>query len=1120
MLSPALKEMRAPLATFDIEHPSSGMRTPDRDSTPLLHNHRGCFRLNLDREHFVDNICTQVNRLLNRNAPKTARTIALTGDVSEENSYFPANVVRNQKYHVVTFIPLVLFNQFRYFWNLYFLIVTLTQFIPALQVGFLFTYVAPLVFVLSVTMMKEAYDDYKRYLRDKEANSERYTRLLPDGSTESIPSSDMQVGHIIQLHSNQRVPADMLLVRTSEKSGGIYIRTDQLDGETDWKLRRAVTLCQKLHADTDLFTCGAHIVADPPKKEIYDFVGNLSLPTDAIPTDVGSKNISSADSDPETQTAAGIDVGGVHTEPLSLENTLWANTVVANGTSLAVVVYTGPDTRAVLNTSTPPSKFGLLDEELNFLSKILCLLMVLMALVIILLKGFQGPWFIYLFRYILLFSSIIPISLRVNLDLAKTLYSVLIMMDKQIPNTVVRTSTIPEELGRVEYIFSDKTGTLTQNDMVFKKLCLGTVTFSKDTLDDVKSYLLNVYSKAAGPSSSASTQAEGLTRRISRAGGFESEATRASQVLDIIRCLAIAHNVTPIHESGPEGTASPSTDTITYQASSPDEVALVRFTECVGLTLWAREQPWMTLRTPLGAMEEYDILNIFPFTSETKRMGIIVRKKDTGEIVFYMKGADVVMSRIVQGTANCEWLDEECGNLAREGLRTLVFAKRILSDAEYAAFSHQYQQARIMLTNRSQAMQDAVHTIEKNLQLLGLTGVEDKLQENVKETLEMLRMSGVRIWMLTGDKIETAMCIARSSRLVSRTQGFIQLIVSTKEEAFRALSELEGRTEPIQDCIVVDGASLSLFTAYMPRRFTQVAVAAPSFICCRCSPTQKAELVTLVKTHTGKRTLAVGDGGNDVSMIQAAHVGVGIVGKEGMQASLAADFSILQFRALSRLLLWHGRNSYKRSARLSQFIIHRGLIISVIQAIFTCIFYFAAVPIYTGWLLVGYTTYYTMMPVFSLVLDEDVSETVAFTYPELYKELQKGRSLSLKTFSLWVFKSLYQGAIIMILAIVLFEDNFLSVCAITFTALLLTEFLMVALEINKWHYMIVLAEALSLLCYFVSILVLRSYFDVTFIFTWTFWLKSITITLASCLPVSLGKYLDRKLRPPAYAKLS
>lgn len=221
-------------------------------------------------------------------------------------------------------------------------------------------------------------------------------------------------------------------------------------------------------------------------------------------------------------------------------------------------------------------------------------------------------------------------------------------------------------------------------------------------------------------------------------------------------------------------------------------------------------------------------------------------------------------------------------------------------------------------------------------------------------------------------------------------------------------------------------------------------------------------------------------------MVLSFSPGIGIVGKEGKQASLAADFSLAQFSHITKLLLWHGRNSYKRSAKLAQFVIHRGLIISIMQAVFSAIFYFAPIALYQGWLMMGYATVYTMAPVFSLVLDRDVSEDVALLYPELYKELTKvgrckrylfnsrisplcqGRALSFKTFFIWLTISVYQGILtitkdgnktfityflggaIMIMCLLLFENEFLNIVAISFTALILNELIMVALEITTW----------------------------------------------------------------------
>ncbi|KAG8982899.1 putative aminophospholipid-translocase, partial [Tulasnella sp. 427] len=892
-------------------------------------------------------------------------------------SKFPANVVRNQKYNVITFFPLVFYEQFKFFFNLYFLLVALSQFIPALKIGFIVTYVAPLAFVLAVTMGKEAYDDYKRNLRDREANSQKYLILEPTALhsealplTRAVPSSRLRVGDMVLLEKNQRVPADMVLLRTSDSSGTCFIRTDQLDGETDWKLRVAVPSCQKLASDRELLSLGAEIYADAPIKDIHTFIGTFSI---------------------HSGSATGGDVPLIpKVDPLTAENVLWSNTVLAAGSAVGFVIYTGPETRAVMNTSHPETKMGLLDLEINRLAKILCAVTFALSVALVALNGFRGLWYIYVFRFLILFSSIIPISLRVNLDMGKTVYAHHIMNDAEIPNTIVRTSTLPEELGRIEYLLSDKTGTLTQNEMEMRKLHMGTMSYGYDSMDEVAHQLAIAF--GASPEQSSKNRTALLTGAQLASRGRRDMSSR---VKDVVLSLALCHNVTPV--TNDDGT-------VTYQASSPDEVAIVQWTESVGLTLVFRDRTRMDLQLPDGSTASFEILEIFPFTSESKRMGIVVRDKTSGEISFLQKGADVVMAKIVQRN---DWLEEETANMAREGLRTLVVGKKRITPEAFEDFRSQYHDASVKLEGRNEAMNAVVaQCLERDLELLGLTGVEDKLQEDVKPTLELLRNAGIKIWMLTGDKPETATCIAISTKLVARNQ-YIHQVAKLKTPS-QVRDELEFLQSKSDCCLVIDGESLQLCLNLFRLEFIEIATKLPAVVACRCSPTQKADVARLIRHHTKKRVCCIGDGGNDVSMIQAADVGVGIVGKEGKQASLAADFSVTQFSFLTKLLMWHGRNSYKRSAKLAQFVIHRGLIISVMQAVFSAIFYFAPIALYQGWLMVGYATVYTMAPVFSLVLDRDVNEDVALLYPELYKELTKGRSLSFKTFFTWLMISLYQ----------------------------------------------------------------------------------------------------------------
>lgn len=1018
------------------------------------------------------------------------RTVVLGRESATQK--FPRNVICNQKYNILTFIPLTLYNQFKFFLNMYFLVVAASQFIPELRIGYLYTYWGPLAFVVFVTMCREAYDDSLRFRRDREVNSQLYQKLTKKGIV-TVPSSAIKVSDLIIVEKNQRVPADMVFLRTSERTGACFLRTDQMDGETDWKLRLTVAPCQRLPCDADMLNISASVYAEKPQKDIHSFVGTFTR------------------------------YDGERTEiPLSIENTMWANTVIASGTAVGVVIYTGSETRSVMNTSNPETKFGLIDAEVNNLTKVLFIATLSLSLGMVSIKGYNGPWYRYFIRFILLFSYIIPLSLRVSLDLGKVVYSWMIIHDKNIPGTVVRSSTIPEELGRIGYLLSDKTGTLTENEMVFKRLHLGTVSFGTDSMEEVISHVSTSFDTSGASTSKKSAQGSKVRRTV------------VSRVHEAVKALALCHNVTPVteetetdesarvrlesvtsDESDVEGSAGSNNRTVTYQASSPDEVALVTWTESVGLTLVHRDITSMRLKTPHGQILVYNILQIFPFTSETKRMGIIIRDDATGEITFYMKGADTVMSSIVQYN---DWLEEECGNMAREGLRTLVVAKKVLTEDHYQDFEHRYMQAKLNISDRAAKVMDVQRTLEHDLELLCLTGVEDKLQVDVRPTLEMLRNAGIKIWMLTGDKLETATCIAQSSRLVARNQTIYTFKqISNRSEAHLELNSLRRKN----DCaLIIKGDSLEVCLRHYEHEFMELACQCPVVVCCRCSPQQKADIVKLLKKHTGKRTCAIGDGGNDVSMIQAADAGVGIEGKEGRQASLAADFSITQFRYLGRLLVWHGRNSYKRSAALGQFVIHRGLIISVMQAVFSCVFYFASVSLFSGFLMIGYGTVYTMFPVFSLVLDEDVPADIALIYPELYKDLSKGRSLSYKTFFIWVLISIYQGGIIMFGGLLLFDQDFIHVVSITFTALILTELLMVALTIRTWHWLMLLAEVISLALYIGTLIVLRGYFDQKFLVSTEFLWKVVVITLVSCLPLYILKYLRRKYAPPSYSKLT
>ncbi|KAI2463114.1 phospholipid-translocating P-type ATPase [Annulohypoxylon bovei var. microspora] len=1146
--------------------------------------------------------------------PSTSRIIAVG---SSQSTRYPPNLVSNAKYTAFTFLPITLYNEFSFFFNMYFLLVALSQAIPPLRIGYLSTYIAPLAFVLFITMGKEAYDDIERRRRDNEANSEEYVVLRfgepgqrstssraprnlkstivrkadrqpltqrdrlsdiqeeeeqTEGQGWSHPSSfveevnkksrDLKVGDVLKLSKGQRVPADVVILKCStpegaqtqiqtpeslgsetllvsplegdtnptdsssspetaknpessnshasegKSSGETFIRTDQLDGETDWKLRLASALTQTLPMEEFV---RVRVTGGKPDKRVNEFVGKVELMATRHDVLNGQFDESS------------INNGG-HTAALSIDNTAWANTIIASqATTMAVIVYTGPQTRSALSTSLSRSKTGLLEYEINSLTKILCALTLALSVVLVALEGFGNTegniWYVKIMRFLVLFSTIVPISLRVNLDLGKSVYSWFIQRDPGIPGAVVRTSTIPEDLGRIEYLLSDKTGTLTQNEMEMKKIHVGTVSYANEAMDEVVGYIRHGFvgtpsDKAlVTPSSSYSTTAGVTATRTRREIG--------SRVRDVVLALALCHNVTPTVEEEDGRTIT------SYQASSPDEIAIVRWTESVGLRLAHRDRKKMVLEsTETGkVVVQVEILDIFPFTSDGKRMGIIVRFHeqlkpsslglDDGEVWFYQKGADTVMGSIV--AAN-DWLDEETANMAREGLRTLVVGRKRLSPGQYRDFSASYQEASLSISGRDAGMQRVVaEFLEHDLELLGVTGVEDKLQRDVKPSLELLRNAGIKIWMLTGDKVETARCVAVSSKLVARGQYIYTVAkLKHKDNAQDHLDFLRSKTD---SCLLIDGESLMLYLTHFRVDFISVAVRLPTVVACRCSPTQKADIAKLIKEFTKKRVCCIGDGGNDVSMIQAADVGVGIVGKEGRQASLAADFSIEQFCHLTKLLVWHGRNSYKRSAKLAQFVIHRGLIIAVCQTMYSIAIKFEPEGLYKDWLLVGYATVYTAAPVLSLVLDKDVDENLANLYPELYKELTSGRSLSYRTFFVWVFVSIYQGGMIQGLSQILTEVDGPKMVAVSYTVLILNELLMVTIEITTWHPVMIISIVGTFLFYIGSMPFLGGYFDLDFLLSWGFLWRVLAIGSISLIPPYAGKLIRRTMKPPSYRKV-
>ena len=397
------------------------------------------------------------------------------------------------------------------------------------------------------------------------------------------------------------------------------------------------------------------------------------------------------------------------------------------------------------------------------------------------------------------------------------------------------------------------------------------------------------------------------------------------------------------------------------------------------------------------------------------------------------------------------------------------------------------------MENRKEKISEAVSKLENNMDFLCVTGVEDLLQDDVATVIENMRNAGMKVWMLTGDKVETATCISISAGLKAKYQKIFTIRYDDlsdydekddKEKKLKKLKELfieyNNKIQTDPHLFIIDGDSLDLALKNCESEFFNTAMQALSVVCCRCSPTQKRIIVKTIKKYTTARTAAVGDGGNDVAMIQEADIGIGIVGKEGLQASLAADYSIKEFKTLNELLLWWGRRAYKNTSMVANFVIHRGLIISLNQFIFSIIFYYNAVALYNGMLFLGYSTVFTALPSITILLDIDVSKENVLKFPSLYKVLLKGRELNFKNFLWWVFKSIFQSVVIMFGCILVFHsDIFLNIVTYTFTALIYLELLNVYLEINKYHWFMLVGLASTFVVYTLSIILLPEVFTVS-----------------------------------------
>uniref|UniRef100_A0A672ZL40 Phospholipid-transporting ATPase n=1 Tax=Sphaeramia orbicularis TaxID=375764 RepID=A0A672ZL40_9TELE len=887
----------------------------------------------------------------------TARTVLLN---RPQNTKFCDNHVSTTKYGILTFLPRFLYEQIRRAANAFFLFIALMQQIPDVSPTGRYTTLVPLIFILTVAGIKEIIEDYKRHKADNTVNKKK-TTVLRNGAWQTIIWKQVAVGDIVKVTNGQHLPADMVIVSSSEPQAMCYIETSNLDGETNLKIRQGLPLTTGFQTLEDLMALSGRLECEGPNRHLYDFTGTLRL---------------------ENQNPAPLGPDQVLLRGAQLRNTQWV---------VGIVVYT------VLVSTHPPAPLKRSNVERVTNMQILVLFGILLVMALVSSVGAaiwnrehteDACWYLSragdistnfaynLLTFIILYNNLIPISLLVTLEVVKFTQALFINWDVEMyysetdTPAMARTSNLNEELGQVKYLFSDKTGTLTCNVMHFKKCTIAGITYGNNSTEfDDPTLIQNI----------------------------EKDHPTSPQICEFLTMMAVCHTVVPEREE----------NQIIYQASSPDEGALVKGAKGLGFVFTART-PHSVIIEARGKEMSYELLNVLEFSSNRKRMSVVVRTPN-GKLRLYCKGADnVIFDRLTEASQYKELTVAHLEQFATEGLRTLCFAYVDLEEEAYQEWLKEYNRVSTVLKDRAQKLEECYELIEKNLMLLGATAIEDRLQAGVPETIATLMRADIKIWVLTGDKQETAINIGHSCYSCRLVTHGMSLIIVNEDSLDATRATLTAHCSSLGDslrkenelALIIDGQTLKYALSFELRQaFLDLALSCKAVICCRVSPLQKSEIVDMVKKHVKAITLAIGDGANDVGMIQTAHVGVGISGNEGMQATNSSDYSIAQFSYLEKLLLVHGAWSYNRVTKCILYCFYKNVVLYIIELWFAFVNGFSGQILFERWCIGLYNVIFTALPPFTLgIFDRPCSQQNMLRFPQLYRITQNAEGFNTKVF--------------------------------------------------------------------------------------------------------------------------
>ncbi|KAL5807689.1 hypothetical protein ACOSQ3_028380 [Xanthoceras sorbifolium] len=1096
---------------------------------------------------------------------------------------FTGNEIRTSKYTLITFLPKNLFIQFHRVAYLYFLAIAALNQLPPLAVFGRTVSLFPLLFVLCVTAIKDGYEDWRRHRSDRKENN-REALVLECGRFQLKKWKKIQAGEVVKICADDTIPCDMVLLGTSDPSGLAYIQTMNLDGESNLKTRYArQELASTEFEDPNLTGL---IRCEQPNRNIYEFMANMEFNGQKFP----------------------LSQSNIVLRGCQLKNTDWI---------VGIVVYAGQETKAMLNSAASPSKRSKLESYMNRETLSLSIFLFIMCLVVAI--G-MGVWLVshkdqldtlpyyrkrYLnngkdhgkrYRYygipmeiffsflssIIVFQIMIPISLYITMELVRLGQSYFMIEDRHMYDSSsgsrfqCRSLNINEDLGQIRYVFSDKTGTLTENKMEFQRASLygrnyGSSLLSYDQLKEKGTAATAAGRRRWKLKSDISVDSELMELLAKDLVGDERNAAH-----EFFLTLAACNTVIPILTPGTSSSSTRSglleIEDISYQGESPDEQALVSAASAYGYTLFERTSGHIAIDVN-GEKLRLDVLGLHEFDSVRKRMSVVIRFPNN-LVKVLVKGADNSMFSILAK-------DSERNNLVRHatqshlneysavGLRTLVVAARDLTDAELEQWQSRYEDASTSLVDRASKLRQTAALIECNLNLLGATGIEDKLQDGVPEAIEALRQAGIKVWVLTGDKQETAISIGLSCKLLTLDMQRIVINGNSEEECKNLLADAKARygvkssdkkkknlkckkddensyletpngtkssnvpernagkegAGKASTALIIDGNSLVyILEKDLESDLFDLATSCRVVLCCRVAPLQKAGIVDLIKSRTDDMTLAIGDGANDVSMIQMADVGVGICGQEGRQAVMASDFAMGQFRFLKRLLLVHGHWNYQRVGYLVLYNFYRNAVFVLMLFWFILFTGYSTTSALTDWSSMFYSIIYTSVPtIFAGVLDKDLSHRTLTQYPKLYGAGHRHEAYNIRLFWITMCDTLWQSLVLFFVPYYTYKDSTIDIWSMgslwTISVVILVN-IHLAMDIQRWVFIIHAAVWGSIIITYTCMIILDSI--PVFPNYWTiyrlaksptYWPTILLIIIVAMLPRFLFKVVHQFLWP-------